>query len=108
MDEQHTTALMAETLREGLSRLRGRPVTVCQVQREFFSRSSSFWAERLRVRLEGGERLDVFFKDLNPEHQLLDARGVRREKAEPGRRELQVYQQVLDPQRFGTPELYAW
>jgi hypothetical protein len=107
MDEQHKT-LMTETLQEGLSRLRGRPVRVCQLEREFFPRSSSFWAERLRVQLDGDERLEVFFKDLNPEHQLLDARGARRGKAEPVRRELQMYQQVLGRQRFGTPELYAW
>jgi Phosphotransferase enzyme family len=108
MDEEHTTALMAATLQEGLSRLRGRPVTVREVQREFFSRSSSFRAEWLRVLLVGGERLDVFFKDLDPQHLVNGASAVRTGELGPSRRELSMYQQVLAGQRFGTPELYAW
>jgi hypothetical protein len=108
MDEQDTTGLMAETLREGLSRLRGRPVTVCAVEREYSARSSSFWAERLRVLLDGGECLPVFFKDLNPRHQVNNASTVRDGGLGPSRRELLMYQQVLSRERLGTPELYAW
>jgi len=107
MDERHTTMLMAETLQEGLSRLWGRPVLVRELRREFFSGCSSFWAERLRVLLDGGERLEVFFKDLNPRHHLNSAPAVRAGGLEPSRRELLMYQRVLSPQRFGTPQLYA-
>jgi hypothetical protein len=108
MDEEPTTALMTETLQEGLSRRRGRPVTVHEVRRECFARSSSFPAEQLRVRLDGGEWLAVFFKDLNPEHRLNEALVVRTGDLGPSRRELLMYQQLLSPQRFSTPELYAW
>src|SRR5262245_38913673 len=107
MDEQHTTGLMAETLQEGLSRLRGRPVAVRELQREFFSWSSSFWAERLRVLLDGGEWLEVFFKDLNPQHQLNGAPTVRKGGLGPSRRELLMYERVLSRLRLGTPQLYA-
>src|SRR5262245_58724759 len=106
MDE-HQTVLMAETLQEGLSRLWGRSVLVRELRREFFSGSSSFWAERLRVLLDGGEWLEVFFKDLNPRHHLNSAPAVRSGGLEPSRRELMMYRQVLSPQRFGTPQLYA-
>src|SRR5262249_4817035 len=108
MDEQQTTRLMSETLREGLSRLRGRPVTVRAVERQYCPRSSSFWAERLRVLLDGGTYLPVFFKDLNPRHQINNARMLRSGGLEPSRRELLMYQQVLSRQNLGTPELYAW
>src|SRR5262245_883522 len=108
MDQEYTTALMAETLREGLSRLRGRPVAVRELRRDYFSRSSSFWAEWLHVLLDGGERLEVFFKDLDPRHLVNGASAVRAGALGPSRRELSVYQQVLAGRGFGTPELYAW
>jgi Phosphotransferase enzyme family len=108
MDEHTTTRLMAETVQEGLSRWRGRPVTVREFRREFFPRSSSFSAERVRVVLDGGEQVSVFFKDLNPEHQLNGAPAVRKRELEPSWRELQMYQQVLSRRRFGTPQLYGW
>ncbi|PYN10280.1 MAG: hypothetical protein DME06_14525, partial [Candidatus Rokuibacteriota bacterium] len=61
--------LMTETLAEGLSRLRGRPVRIREVRREFLASSSSFRTERLHVSLDDGRPLRVFFKDLDPEHQ---------------------------------------
>jgi hypothetical protein len=108
MDGERTTRLMAETLGEGLSRVRGRPVEVRAVEREFFARSSSFCAERLHVQLGGGERLGVFFKDLDPRRRLNEARVARTDDLGPSRRERLMYQQILSRQRFGTPELYAW
>src|SRR5262249_43119050 len=107
MDEHGMTSVMRETLQEGLSRFYNRPVPVRELRREFFSGSSSFWAERLRVQLDGGECLEVFFKDLNPRHHLNSAPAVRAGGLGPSRRELLMYQGVLSPQRFGTPQLYA-
>ena len=102
-----TTQLMAETLQEGLSRWRGAPVRIERIVREFFEDSSSFAAERLCARLDDGDSVKVFFKDLSPENQLESARVVRGTKLERGLRELQMYQQVLSGHRFGTAELYA-
>ena len=51
--------------------------------------------------------LRVFFKDLNPEHLNEKARMLRELDLAPSRRELQMYQAVLSPQRFGTLHLYA-
>ena len=101
------TRLMADTLEEGLSRLHGRPARIREVRREFLPSSSSFRTERLYVSLDSGKPLRVFFKDLNPEHQTEKARAVRELDLAPSRRELQMYQSVLSPERFGTLQLYA-
>src|SRR2546429_4831056 len=71
--------------------------------------SSSFPTERLRVALKGERRpFLVFFKDLNPNHQMEKARAVRALDLEPGRRELQMYETILSPERFGTLHLYGY
>jgi hypothetical protein len=101
------TDLMVETLERGLSRLRGRAVRIRELQREFLGSSSSFRTERLRVALDGERPLRVFFKDLNPDHQMEKARTVRAFDLAPSLRELRVYQSILSPERFGTLHLYA-
>jgi thiamine kinase-like enzyme len=78
------------------------------LRREFLSSSSSFRTERLRVTLDRGRPLRVFFKDLNPRNQMGKARTVREFDLEPSYRELQMYQSVLSPERFGTLHLYAF
>lgn len=108
MDEDGVTDLMRETLQEGLSRRQGRPVRVRELCRQFFFKSSTFLAEQLRVRLDGDEWLEVFFKDLNPRHQIEAARRLHKTELEPSYRELQVYRQILARERFETPELYAF
>lgn len=102
------TALMRETLERGLSELWGRQVEVRGLSRTRLGSSSSFRTERLSVRLDDGKRLRVFFKDLDPEHQMEKARMLRQAEREPSRRELDVYRTVLSPERFGTLHLYAY
>jgi thiamine kinase-like enzyme len=106
--EQGETRLMAQTLQEGLARVWGRAVRIRGLRRAFLESSSSFRTERLRVSFERGKPLTVFFKDLNPENQLEKARTVRESGLEPSHRELQMYQSVLSPERFGTLRLYAF
>jgi len=110
-ESRTTTGSLArwwETLEEGLSRLRGRPVRIPELLREPLPSISSFHRERLRVTLDGGKTLRVFFKDLNPEHQTEKARTVRTRDLAPSLRELRMYQSVLSPQRDGTLYLYAF
>ena len=103
----HVTPLMVETLEDGLSRSRGRSVRIRKLEREA-SRSSTFKTERFRVTLdEGDERLSVYFKDLHPEHQVTDAWALRRTDRLPSAREVQMYQSVLSPERFGTLAYYG-
>lgn len=106
-NDDRVARLMAETLEQGLSRLRGRPVRIREIRREFLRSSSSFRTERLHVVLDGGNPLRVFFKDLNPEHQMDKARTVREFSLASSHRELQMYQSVLSPAHFGTLHLYA-
>jgi len=77
------------------------------MRREFLRSSSSFRTEHLRVSLDGDRPLRVFFKDLNPEHQMEKARAVRAVDLAPSLRELRMYQSVLSPERYGTLRLYA-
>ncbi len=101
------TRLMVATLEEGLARLRGRPIRIQALRRQFLASSSSFRTERLYVTPERGRPLRVFFKDLNPEHLMPKARTLRHFDVEAAHRELQMYESVLSPERFGTPRLYA-
>src|SRR5438046_5971224 len=102
IDERLTPAIR-QTLEAGLSRLRGRPVRIQELHRQFSMGSSSFPTERLRVALKGERRpLLVFFKDLNPNHQMEKARPVRALDLQPGGRALQVYEIILSPARVGT------
>ena len=57
--------------------------------------------------LVDGDWLGVFFKDLNPFHQLVDARAIRETTLERSRRELHVYRNVLQGGFLGTPTLYG-
>jgi hypothetical protein len=108
MGTRWTTDLMSETLQEGLARLRGRPVPVRELHRETHPTTTSFWTERLQARLDGGEELLVFFKDLNPESLIAAAQGKHATSLAFGRRELRMYRRIFARQRFDTPELYAW
>src|SRR5437016_14592426 len=85
IDERLTPAIR-QTLEAGLSRLRGRPVRIQELHRQFSMGSSSFPTERLRVALKGERRpFLVFFKDLNPNHQMEKAPAVRAPDLQPGR-----------------------
>jgi aminoglycoside phosphotransferase (APT) family kinase protein len=51
----------------------------------------------------------VFFKDLNPWHQLEDARSLRgKPELDRSYRELGMYRDILPGLCLGTPQLYAW
>jgi thiamine kinase-like enzyme len=102
-----TTRLIVRTLEEGLSKQSARPIHIRELRREFSPSSSSFRTERVRVSLEGGQSVRIFFKDLNPNHQMEKALALRELDRAPSDREIKMYQFVLSPQRFGTLQLYA-
>ena len=99
--------MMVETLENAFSGLRGKPVRVRELQREVCEHVSSFHAEHLRVSLDTDECIPVFFKDLDPGHQIETARKVRAGDLGPSYHELRVYQQILSRVDLGTPQLYA-
>ena len=105
--DEEITHLIQETLEAGLARSRGRPARIRELQRDATSRSSSFRTERLRVTTDDGEQLGIYFKDLHPQHQVTQSWALRRADRMPSNREVQMYQVVLSPERFGTLALYG-
>ena len=100
--------LMTETLETGLFELHGRSVQVQEIEREFSPYSSSFSTERLQVRVDTNEWLYMFFKDLNPQHQLADARLLRGADLGRSQCELNMYRYILSRLSLGTPKLYGY
>jgi hypothetical protein len=107
MDEQIKEDLMAQSLSEGLSSIYGERKTVKRLDREPFSGSSSFATERIRALFDGDEWIDIFFKDLNPDHLLSEAQAIRESGLERSRREVLMYQNILMPLQLDTPTLYG-
>ena len=99
---------MMETLERAFSQLRGKRVRIRALHREVCEHISSFHAEHLGVSLLGtNEFIRVFFKDLNPDHQIETAQKVRAGDLGPSYQELRVYQQILSRVNLDTPQLYA-
>lgn len=98
--------LKIATLEAGF-RSRGDPIRIRELSGQSMTGSSSFATERLRARMDDGRILDVFFKDLDPAHQLAEAKQIREPGLEPSRREHWTYTEVLSSSAYGTPELYA-
>src|SRR5690606_21063522 len=83
----------------------GRRVSLRELHDEQFRGGSSFSVKRLRATLDDGEQLEVFFNDLNPLHQLAEARRIRSTGLDRSRREPGMDREVLDSERLGTPQL---
>lgn len=109
ISDHEMMALIRESLTEGLSAQRNRPVELREIQevRDGGHVSSTFSVKRFRIVLDDRESLAVFFKDLNPMHQCAKARNVRRLELGRSRRELWMYREVLDSERLGTPQFYG-
>jgi hypothetical protein len=102
------THLIRETLEHELTRIRSYPVRVLDIHRDASSQSSTFRTERLHVKTDDGERpLVIYFKDLNPVHQVSRRRHAHSANDSPSSREIRVYESVLSCERFGTPEYYG-
>jgi len=102
-----TKRMMFETLEPALSQLRGHAVHIRSVERDVCDYTSSFQAEHLRIALDDGDCIPVFFKDLNPEHQIEPAKKVRTIDLGPSYHELRMYREILSQINLGTPQLYA-
>ncbi len=103
----HLNDVMLKTLEGALRRSRGRSVRIIQLDRAQCQHESTFHGEHVVARLENGESLRVFLKDLSPQHQIEQARKVRRSDAPASNQELRVYQTILSGLALGTPELYV-
>jgi aminoglycoside/choline kinase family phosphotransferase len=83
-------------LEAGLTLRRRRPTRIVSLERQALEARSTYPIERLRVRLDSGERLRLIFKRL---HHGRAAKG--------NRREVLIYRRLLARQPFGAPALYA-
>lgn len=108
IDEQEENNLIMQSLNEGLSSIYGKEIAIKLLDRQPFSGSSSFATERIRAVLKDGEILDIFFKDLNPDNLLKEAREIRQSGLERGQREVFMYKDVLSQLLLGTPKLYGY
>jgi aminoglycoside/choline kinase family phosphotransferase len=85
-----------EVLASGLQNHFGRPVRIVELHSTFLADMfSTHPIYRLRVTLDGGERLAVIFKLLQPQQD------------EDARREVQIYRRLLGGGRFDAPTVYA-
>src|SRR5437879_13877751 len=73
----HLNTVMLETLERALTRSRGCPVRIIQLDRAQCQHESTFHGEHLVARLENGESLRVFLKDLSPQPQIERAQKTR-------------------------------
>lgn len=106
LDADSTRHMMIETLETGLSQS-GKGVRIRELQREPCQFVSSFQGEHVRVLVDSGEWVSMFFKDMNPNHQVKTAQKVRGNSLGPSYHELRVYQEILSRADFGTARLYA-
>lgn len=72
-----------------------------------FKGRSSFATGRLEVEPESGATISVFMRDLDPDHQLDEAKLVREPTLDRSRREVHKYRDVLSSFDRGTPALYG-
>src|SRR5437588_97925 len=98
---------MSQSLEAAFSKLRGRLVQVQRIERETCVHESSFHAEHLCVLFNNGDFVPIFFKDLNPRHQIAPARKLRNNSLGPSYHELRVYRRILSRVDLGTPQLYS-
>ena len=99
--------LLARVLEPGLGVALGAPVEIVELRRRPFEGSSSFAAGRIEVVTRAGTTHSVFVKDLDPAHQLQEAKDVRDGSLERSRREVHLYRDVLPGLRLATPALYG-
>jgi hypothetical protein len=69
--------------------------------------ASSCNIENLEFQLGSRRRLSLVLKDLSPTALVCEAQGVRPRFLYDPLREIEIYRQVLVPQRFGTPVFYG-
>jgi aminoglycoside/choline kinase family phosphotransferase len=98
---------LTRILERGLGAALGESVEIIDVRRLPFDGSSSFAVGRIEAVMRTGTTHAAFVKDLDPTHQLEEAKAVRDGDLERSRREVHVYRDVLPGLGLGTPALYG-
>jgi aminoglycoside phosphotransferase (APT) family kinase protein len=104
-----TAVICDEQLHTALHRLLadhfGREREIVSLSRRLAPYRASFHLEEVDLRLDGGTRLDLVFKDLG--QQLETARRVKPQFLYNPRREIDAYRAILAHERLGTPICYG-
>ena len=100
------TVELEQGLREALGRTYGIGRMV-HVERQPALCQSSAAMEELSVALDSGARLELMFKDLSPQSLLEEARGAKPSALYDPRRELAVYEAILDRHHLAVPRYYG-
>lgn len=96
-----------EALQRALAEARGEPAAVAELVRRPFAYETSFAIDELEVRLAGGERLALVLKDVGAAGLSAEAAAAKPAYTlDPGR-EIDVYRDLLDPERLGTPHFHG-
>jgi len=99
--------LASLTVEDVLERCASVPGRILCVEREASPLSASCRLEQLRVRFEGGETLNLLFKDLGPEGLTEEARRIRPQFMYDPHREIEVYRDLLPTAPSGPPFCYG-
>jgi aminoglycoside phosphotransferase (APT) family kinase protein len=111
MRRESTPTISTDELRavlEGaLRQARGSDRRIIALRRRVSSYASSSPIENIEVVTDRGRRVRLVFKDLSPVARLSEARRVRPAFLYGPSREIEVYQDLLDARRMGTPACYG-
>jgi aminoglycoside phosphotransferase (APT) family kinase protein len=100
-------AKLRATLEEVLSNHFGSPRQIKKLRRRRSAYSSSYTIQNLEVELDRGQVLRLVLKDMSRDSLSSTAHAVRPEFLYQARREIETYQRLLHPQRFGTAICYG-
>lgn len=95
------TVELRETLERVLGQFFGTERTVVSLRQQPSSYHSSFAIEELEITLEGGDRLQIIFKDLSQRAVLEGAQRNKPQFLYDPKREIETYRKVLAPRGLG-------
>jgi hypothetical protein len=101
------TEILAEILREILTRERHIAAPISQLDRALSPFGSSFPLEELTVTLEDGKQLQLIFKNVSPRGLPAAARAARPSFLDDPLREIEAYRSLLAEMQPGTPVCYG-
>lgn len=111
MEQRANHAVPADLLQRSLERVLsahfGRKRRIKQLRRRTSAYSSSYVIENLELELDRDQCLRLVFKNLSPSSVLKTARHIRPGFVYHPEREIEIYRQILDQEKLGTPICYG-
>src|SRR3954469_24636011 len=105
MSNKNRHRIHGDELRHALAEV--MPQRLKSFRRRLSAYSSSYTVENLDVTLADGKKLRLVLKDVSPASVLATAQQVRPRFLYHPAREIEVYQNILNPARSGTPRYFG-